>query len=474
MANTEVTVKYRSGWATAGLMVILALSPVWAVVTPLIALYCLLMTVFTMMFVLPFSGFVFAYCLGISYLGVKSFKLLRQSEIVIGSRGMKFPPLFSAALRGKLQRQWGDVSELKVVEGRRIQFAFQSGERIELALGNFDSSDLEKFVLALHAWASSCDREKGIAALVESMPGQGDGRALSYTALWENEFNRRFSSTCFVPLEPARALRDGRLVVVKQLAYGGLSAVYLARQPSGQLVVLKESVAGTSGSDKLREKALELFSREAQLLMKLNHPGIVKVLDHFVEDGRTYLMIEYIDGEDLRHRVSATGPAAESDVRDWCMQLVDILRYMHEQDPPVIHRDVTPDNLVVFFGKVVLIDFGVADEFATTATGTLVGKQSYMSPEQFRGKPVPASDIYSLGATMHFLLTGKEPEALLPSRPKAINAAVSAELDQLVADCTALEVEERIGLDELEQRLKASPQERARTKDGEQHVAVEV
>jgi serine/threonine-protein kinase len=116
--------------------------------------------------------------------------------------------------------------------------------------------------------------------------------------------------------------------------------------------------------------------------------------------------------------------------------MAEILNYLHTQDPPIIHRDLTPDNVVRREDNdVVLIDFGAANEFVGTATGTLVGKQAYISPEQLRGKATTSSDIYALGGTVHFLLTGKDPEALSASHPKELNAVVSF--------CTEMETSDR-------------------------------
>ncbi|MBK9205458.1 MAG: hypothetical protein IPL73_24155 [Candidatus Obscuribacter sp.] len=106
---------------------------------------------------------------------------------------------------------------------------------------------------------------------------------------------------------------------------------------------------------------------------------------------------------------------------------------------------MTPDNLVLANdGHITLIDFGAANEFVGTATGTLIGKQSYISPEQFRGKAQTSSDLYSLGCTLHFLLTGQDPEPLSESSPRSINPAVSTQLDRIVASCTTEENELRI------------------------------
>jgi len=118
---------------------------------------------------------------------------------------------------------------------------------------------------------------------------------------------------------------------------------------------------------------------------------------------------------------------------------------LHSQNPPIIHRDVTPDNLVLDrTGSIKLIDFGAANEFIATATGTLVGKQSYISPEQFRGKAVPQSDIYALGCTLYYLATGVDPEALSQSTLTSEATAKMTALSALISSCTAMEVEDRL------------------------------
>jgi serine/threonine protein kinase len=110
---------------------------------------------------------------------------------------------------------------------------------------------------------------------------------------------------------------------------------------------------------------------------------------------------------------------------------------LHSQEPPIIHRDLTPDNVVLDQAlNLKIIDFGAANEFLGTATGTLIGKQSYLPMEQLRGKAVPQSDIYSFGSSLHFLLTGEEPEPLAVSHPKQLRGELSEQIDQLVASCT--------------------------------------
>lgn len=238
---------------------------------------------------------------------------------------------------------------------------------------------------------------------------------------------------------------EGRVKVLSLMASGGLSAVYLAEVEGERLVVLKESVIPPHIEGKTREKAKELFAREARLLMKLDHPAVARVIDHIVEKGRDYLMLEYVPGSTLRQYVKMHGPRSESQAVLWAREIASTLKYLHELAPPVVHRDLTPDNIVLREdGSLVLIDFGAANEYEGAATGTLIGKQSYIAPEQFRGKAEPASDIYALGCSLFYILTGSDPEALSTSHPKELRDDLSSGIDALVAALTEMETEKRI------------------------------
>jgi serine/threonine protein kinase len=126
-------------------------------------------------------------------------------------------------------------------------------------------------------------------------------------------------------------------------------------------------------------------------------------------------------------------------------QLIDILQYLHDLEPAVVHRDFTPDNLIIDGeGRIKLVDFGVAIEGGQQSRSNIVGKQNYLPPEQVAGKACPQSDIYAMGATLYYLLTGLEPEPLSQSNPKDINASVGEALNELVQSATALDLSQRL------------------------------
>jgi serine/threonine protein kinase len=208
--------------------------------------------------------------------------------------------------------------------------------------------------------------------------------------------------------------------------------------------VLKEYVLPVhGGADALAGSRLKL-NREIALLSMLDHRQIVRLLDHFVEDYRGYVVLEYVKGTNLRQHVLDAGPASEQVVLDTAIAACDILEYLHGLQPPVVHQDITPDNLILENGGAVkLVDFNVARQFSCDKTATVVGRQAYIPPEQFRGKACPQSDLYAFGCTIFFLLTGCDPEPMSSSHPLSWNSDVSSEMDGIVAKATALSLDAR-------------------------------
>jgi serine/threonine-protein kinase len=172
------------------------------------------------------------------------------------------------------------------------------------------------------------------------------------------------------------------------------------------LLVLKEMNADMAQIS----KAQELFEREAHTLQMLNHPGIPRYYDFFVEAGKKYLAMELIHGQDMEQRVLNVGPVTPHQAINWMVQTCDILNYIHSCNPPLIHRDIKPANLMVRHrdNTVVVLDFGAVKEIGT-APGTRIGAEGYSAPEQDRGNPVTQSDLFAIGPTLIFLLTGATP-----------------------------------------------------------------
>ena len=409
-------------------------------------------------------------------------KLVDEVVISIEEDGIQFPFMFGPDLLFRTKREWSDIAHVLIgsLSGRvpgsyefelekerdtrhKIFIYFKSGGHAYIDLRRMSEKGYELLFVALEPYCIDFHRAPQIRQEVddkrflEGRKGPASERAQSFTELWEQEMKDHFSATNFVPLKKGKLLRGGRFRVLMQIAAGGLSAIYLAETPEKELRVIKEASLPPTLDDSLRAKAKELFTREATILQRLSHPKIAKVLDYFVEDGRDYLVLEFVPGHTLRQLVRQNGAMPEENVLKHAKQIAEILTYLHSQIPPVIHRDITPDNLVLREdGAIVIIDFGAANEVLGTATGTLIGKQAYIAPEQFRGRSDVQSDIYGLGGSMYFMLTGKDPEALSSSHPRTDRPSVSPGTDALVAACTAEEIDQRIAnAQELVHRIDA-------------------
>lgn len=224
-----------------------------------------------------------------------------------------------------------------------------------------------------------------------------------------------FCIHCGQPLSVQRRIREYQ--VLRILGQGGMGTTYLAWNPTStnaagassskpQLLVLKEMNADLAKV----AKAQELFEREAHTLKTLHHPGIPQYYDFFMEAGKKYLAMELIHGQNLEQLVYQTGPVTPARAIAWMLQTCDVLEYIHNQDPPLIHRDIKPANLILrtLDNRIVVLDFG-AVKATGTAYVTRIGAEGYCAPEQERGQPLIQSDLYAIGPTLIFLLTGEAP-----------------------------------------------------------------
>jgi serine/threonine protein kinase len=216
-----------------------------------------------------------------------------------------------------------------------------------------------------------------------------------------------------------------RYRIVDTLGQGGSGTTYKAEDlQTSQPVALKALSLHRMNDWKM----VELFEREAKVLAQLNHPAIPRYLEYFHVDTPSdrcfYIAQQLAEGKPLAALVQAGWHATEAEVRRIAEQILEILVYLHQQTPPVIHRDIKPQNIIRREdGQVFLVDFGaVQDTYYNTLMrgSTVVGTFGYMAPEQFRGQAVPATDLYGLGATLLFLLTRRSP-AELPTNGLKLN-----------------------------------------------------
>lgn len=281
----------------------------------------------------------------------------------------------------------------------------------------------------------------------------------SYTELWLQSLSGSPKRNNLDPLGPGHKLNENRYEVLNKLGEGGQGAAYLCAENSMidmrscQEVVLKESIFPIFVDSTIRREALERFEHEARTLNALSHDNIVKLMDYFVEDHRGYLVLEHIQGRNLRDTAGGS-PLDEEKVLDLALQMCEMLSYLHSKN--VIHRDFTPDNLILeTTGTLKLIDFNVAQTVNTGMTGTVVGKHAYVPPEQFRGKPTAESDVYAMGCTLFYLLSGHDPAPITQSKIGKERSDVSAGLQAIIEKCTNLKSENRYAsIDELKLDLQ--------------------
>ncbi len=217
-----------------------------------------------------------------------------------------------------------------------------------------------------------------------------------------------------------------------------------------KLVAVKEMI-NQARDPLVRQTVVQNFEREANILVTLNHPSIPKIFDYFSHEERSYLVLEYINGKDLEAILNESeGPISEDKVISWAIEICDVLEYLHNHKPePIIFRDMKPSNVMINQqGHVVLVDFGIAKMFREGQKGTMIGTEGYSPPEQYRGEASPLADIYALGATLHHLLTKRDPRMEPPfsfaERPiRQINPAVSVELETVIQTALKYNPQER-------------------------------
>ncbi len=257
---------------------------------------------------------------------------------------------------------------------------------------------------------------------------------------------------------PETVLQD-RYRIVRVIGKGGTGAVYEAIDLRlGNRVALKQTIIPA-------EQTVNLLEREARLLARLRHPALPRIIDHFVDGTYQYLVMEFIGGDDLGALlIQRDRPFELRRVLEWADQLLDALDYLHRQNPPVLHRDIKPQNLkLTADGDIVLLDFGLAKGGAGSQSiyrtnESIFGYTPHYAPlEQINGAGTEErSDLYSLAATLYHLLTGVQPpDALtratavlrrLPDpliAPDLLNAAISKEMSALLMKALALNPDER-------------------------------
>lgn len=350
-------------------------------------------------------------------------------------------------IKGKIL-PWSEVTSVKVIcpsdttDMRSYQIYLgttKTPAKMKLRLGELESDDSrDEMLTTLSRWATNATIEPIVFEVLTPR------RNLSFTEIWLDALSAPPSRQNLIPLSEGTLL-DGRYRLVKRLGSGGQGTVYLANDAEEKPIVLKETILPVYADLISRRQALEDFHKEAFALESVKHPNIVKFLGSFVADHRAYLVLNYIEGRTLREVVRERLRLSVDETISLGIQMCDILAALHCQSPPLIHRDFTPDNLILDKdNKLVLLDFAVAVAGDRNSLD-VAGKASYMAPEQFQGRPTIQSDVYSAGCTLSYLLTGQDPDPLTECFPLSANSDMTQALNDIVGKATKYHNKERYG-----------------------------
>lgn len=239
---------------------------------------------------------------------------------------------------------------------------------------------------------------------------------------------------------------DGKYEILREIGRGGMSIVYLAMDThlNKQWAVKEIRKKGNGKND---EVVVNSLLAEANMMKKLDHPALPRIVD-IIDNGITiYVVMDYIEGESLDKVLNEYGAQPEEQVIAWAEQLCEALEYLHSQKPPIIYRDMKPANVMLKpEGNIKIIDFGIAREYKEQKLSdtTVLGTKGYAPPEQYSGQTDARSDIFALGMTMHHLLTGIDPrsgEAYAPVR--MWNPQLSEGIELIINKCVEPAAENR-------------------------------
>lgn len=254
-------------------------------------------------------------------------------------------------------------------------------------------------------------------------------------------------------LQPGTNLMN-RYLIQEVIGVGGMGSVYRARDlhfPNVVKLVAVKEMINQAPDPLVRQTIVQNFEREANILATLSHPAIPRIYDYFTLDNRSYLVLEFINGKDMEVILSQTeGPIPEEQALGWAIELCDVLNFLHAHKPdPIVFRDMKPSNVMINqHNHIILVDFGIAKPFQTGQKGTMIGTEGYSPPEQYRGEASTSADIYALGATLHHILSRRDPRMEPPfsfaERPlRKINPNVSIELETVINTALQYNVEDR-------------------------------
>jgi|GEM_PF-367030 serine/threonine protein kinase/ABC-type branched-subunit amino acid transport system substrate-binding protein len=255
-------------------------------------------------------------------------------------------------------------------------------------------------------------------------------------------------------LAPGSRLQNGRYVIEKVLGQGGMGAALLAKDTrvSNKLVVIKELISDNTDPAK-RQEDVRNFEREVATLAQIDHPLVPSVTDSFQEGTRYFMVQEYVPGENLEDRMERVKqPMPEREALTYASQILDVLDYLENQNPPIVHRDIKPANIIIGSKdkRAHLVDFGIAradeNKNSRRKQTSALGTPGYAPPEQYQGNADTRSDLYALAATLHHILTNRDPRNYPPFAYPAVrtlNPQLSPEIERVLNRALTIDINKR-------------------------------
>jgi len=277
----------------------------------------------------------------------------------------------------------------------------------------------------------------------------------------QNREKSKFCSKCGIPFTQQEKsnveekILGNRYRIEKLIKSGGMGSVYRARHIKLDSIYAIKEMIFTSTDVKQNQYGMKRFYEEAKILSRLRHPNLPVVTDYFDEHNKYYIVMDFVEGEDLESILKKYGNPGlpEKHVRYWSEEVLKVLSYLHNQSPPIIYRDIKPSNIMIRNSdkKVMLVDFGIARTIQGNVYSgqTAIGTFGYAPLEQYRGQVEPRSDLYALGATMHCLLTGIEPVSCDFKPVREILPSISESLEKIIQKALQEKLENRFSSAEV-------------------------
>lgn len=392
---------------------------------------------------------------------IPGIRIFSHTYVFIGTKsvgvGMNFIPWEEITeVQLKKNDETEDPLEGDIILVRDLTSTSPVDEQIRIELSRIpDLPTRQKAMRLIERYATNAKFNKEFLRTTTSITD------IQFTELWLKESQQpsgvteeeQQTSIC----DGAESVGNGKYKVVRVLGYGGQGTTYLVSEEGHEEPkVVKELILPQFADVRIVQEATKRFERATEILASLNHSKIVKLHESFIENGRAYIVLEFISGKTLREIVSPDRTLSVDRICELGLQMCDILDYLHTREPAVLHCDFAPDNLILSFdSKIKLVDFDVARVANSTAFSSIAGRPSYTPPEQFRGEPDTRSDLYAMGAILKYLLTGQDPVPLSGGEIIITGTDPESRLKELINRLLAFEANQRpANAQEVKEQLK--------------------